>query len=130
MESDLELLRRSLDRIMANDKELAEEIGDVHPGVAAELPSMGAPETARAPIDPAMLLGEMETVVRRNGRPVLTIHRDDFSFTATDGDSQVWKIRLEGAREVLRREDPLGRPGGGPERPELHLARHRLARRR
>src|SRR6516162_1581423 len=92
--------------MLAQDPELAEEIQDVDPKVAAELPSFGTPETLRAPMDGATLKGKLETIVRKKGRPVLTIRNDDFKFTATEVESQVWRTRLDDAHEYLRAAIP------------------------
>ena len=42
-----------------------------------------------------------ETIVRRTGRPVLAILRDEGQLTFTDPDSVVWKPRLEAAKTHL-----------------------------
>jgi hypothetical protein len=42
-----------------------------------------------------------ETIVRRTGRPVLAILRDEGQLTFTDPHSVVWKPRLEGAKAHL-----------------------------
>ena len=42
-----------------------------------------------------------ETIVRRTGRPVLAILRDEGQLTFTDPDSVVWKPRLEAAKAHL-----------------------------
>jgi hypothetical protein len=42
MNKELKVLQGALDRILAQDPKLAEEIQDTHPAVAAELPSLAA----------------------------------------------------------------------------------------
>jgi hypothetical protein len=108
MNDEIEMLRQSLDRILARDQELAREIENLHPQVAAELPSVGAKEVMgeRPALDPATLQGVLETIVKRRGRPVLAIRRNDFVFETTDVESEVWRRRLSDARERLRKRIP------------------------
>jgi V8-like Glu-specific endopeptidase len=105
VDNELEVLRQSLDRILARDKELAHEIESMHPQVTAELPSRGEPEVkgARAAMDPATLQGVLETIVKKRGRPVLAVRRNDFVFEPTDVESEVWRRRLSEAHDRLRR---------------------------
>jgi len=59
VDSELKVLQEALDRILAQDPELAAEIQDTQPRVAAEMPSLGAPEVAGARLDPVTLKGEL-----------------------------------------------------------------------
>src|SRR5262249_36565934 len=106
MDPELEYLIKGLDRIVAQDPELAEEIQATQPQVAAELPSLGGEETVREGVDPAALQGALETIVKKKGRPVLTVRRNDFVFESNDIESEVWRSRLQDAHEQLRQYIP------------------------
>jgi hypothetical protein len=105
--NELSYLKEALDRIVSQDPELAEEIRDKHQRVANELPAVGGAEVMRLEsMDPASLQGELETIVRKKGRPVLTVRRNDFVFETSDVESEVWGSRLKSARDLLRRAIP------------------------
>jgi len=109
MSNDLAYLQEGLQRILANDPALAQEIRDTHVRLAdplrpgASFESLG---TAEGPFDPAEQIAGLETIVKAKGRPVLTIRSDDYVFATNDADSEVWRGRLANARPALRRAIP------------------------
>jgi hypothetical protein len=104
--NELEYLRSGLDRIIAGDPALAQELQDTQSQVVSELPSGGGLEGKRPSMDPAALQGALETIVKKKGRPVLTVRQNDFKFEATDVESEVWRDRLKGARDLLKKAIP------------------------
>ena len=106
MDRELQALKEAVNRILMQDPELAEEIRDTRPKVVSELPGVGGPEVMGERLDALTLKGELETIVRKKGRPVLTVRKDDFTFSATDVESEVWRSRLKDAHDVLRAAIP------------------------
>jgi V8-like Glu-specific endopeptidase len=107
MDPELELLRQAASRILARDPELAREIWGKHAPtaefVARERPGFEAME---GPADPVAMKMTLETIVKRTGRPVLTVRNNDFIFAAPDMESEVWRRRLDDARARLRQIIP------------------------
>src|SRR5687767_9944658 len=92
-------LSRGLERILSDDPDLATEIRDRHPRVDNELAaaavrggareSRGFAEGVRLEGAGDVNLASLETIVRKTGRPVLTVRDNDFTFSTTDVESEV-----------------------------------------
>src|SRR5687768_9000468 len=108
--NELSYLKEALDRILSQDPQLAEEIQDKHKRLVDELPSVGRAEAmgleSVESVDAASLQGELETIVQKKGRPVLAVRQNDFTFEASDVESEVWRARLRDARDLLKRAIP------------------------
>jgi endonuclease G len=98
-----EKLRASNARMQRRDSNLSKELDETR-SAAGSLAEEGAPEalTGMAAIDDVGA-GDLlqESIVRRTGRPVLAIIRDQAQLTIDDPDSEVWKARLTKAHQAL-----------------------------
>jgi endonuclease G len=94
------------------DPRLAQELKDkVRPAAAARAESpqeptrrgRRAPEAeARMPARPGQDRGRTaETIVLRTGRPVLTVQNDHPELVFRDAESEVWRDRLQRARDLI-----------------------------
>lgn len=116
---DLEArIRNAVDKIQHRDRQLAEEMNSVRGSAGREqearvlagrlearvltdrLEARAAGGLERAVARPDFAL---ETIVLRVGRPVLAILRDEPRLEFRDAESEVWRDRLTGARDHLRR---------------------------
>jgi DNA/RNA endonuclease G (NUC1) len=92
-------LRRWVESIQRNDGTLREELSTV---VDARTPAdlITLESATNLPAEPQFV---PETIVLRVGRPVLTVSNDQPTLTFEDVESEVWKERLQRAREPLGR---------------------------
>ena len=111
-------LQTLLNRIQSADPTLGEELktkrseldAAPRPGAAvaamptagiAAMPTAGMAAEGVAPARVPMPLLTPETIVLRTGRPVLQILHDQAQLVFTDGDSEVWRARLNKAKAQL-----------------------------
>ena len=79
------------------------------PKIATELierPDRSLEAMIAEALDPTAVRMDLETIVSKTGRPVLTIQSNDFLLKFTDVESEVWRNRLTAARDRLRRRLP------------------------
>lgn len=92
-EERLSKLRRFNSWVRRGDGELAEESADLRGRVESEL------ESEPAAVEHAV---ELESIVLRRERPVLTIHENETQLVFIDqADSQIWQERLKQAKPLL-----------------------------
>src|SRR5687768_4731758 len=102
-----ERVRAAIAAIERRDPDLANEMeskrGDAK--IVAEARSLEArlPELESRGVEAMPLHLARETIVLRMGRPVLTIARDTAVLQFADAESEVWRQRLGGARDLLAR---------------------------
>lgn len=107
MSDTFDYLTQGLDRILASDPQLAEEIRDQHGAIRGKSADTEGPEAySRSRTTGKLSQGELETIVKKKGRPVLAIRHNEFKFDVTDVDSEVWKSRLKDAREAILGQIP------------------------
>ena len=95
MSDELERLRQAAARILAADSELAEEVRIALRTRAAagliERPDRTLESMVEESPDSTALRSDLETIVSKTGRPVLTIQSDDFTVNSSDVESAVWR---------------------------------------
>jgi hypothetical protein len=91
-------LSNQLQEMIARDPDLRDEITRMYAGVSKALEGV---EVRTQDVSNVQL--SIETIVKKTGRPVLTILHDTFTFDSNEIDSQVWQKRLEQARANLRK---------------------------
>ena len=99
MEPGDDRLRAALARIETADRALAEELRGVRERLLAPVGSHGLESLPAAGVASRSL----ETIVLRTGRPVLAIVQDQARLEFSDAASEVWRTRLTGAADHLRR---------------------------
>jgi endonuclease G len=94
---DNQKVREALERVASDDDELGEEL-------RAQL-DRPVPEVALSPrvTEHVTVPLSRETIVLRTGRPVLAIQNNNVVLEFRDAESKVWKQRLTGAREQIRK---------------------------
>jgi endonuclease G len=98
------LLRSALARIESGDRSLAAELRAVRGRRPAASPGAGFLESAAPPAPPQLPQPlALETIVLRVGRPVLAVVRGAARLEFSDSESEIWRARLEAARERLER---------------------------
>ena len=108
MDNFVSELKAAVERLTKGDPELERELAAKHGQILerksremleTKFQRVGGEKSDRVDVSPELLA--LETIVRKVGRPVLTIRNDDFIFEATDVESEVWKGRLQAAHEKL-----------------------------
>jgi len=89
----LNRLKASNADVESRDDDLRDELKDKR-GAESVLPDLELRDLGDG-VDPGEFA--QETIVKRTGRPVLAIVRNQAVLTFTDRDSVVWKSRLENA---------------------------------
>jgi len=98
-------LKDSVAEVQRSDEKLADEMREVRGARGREATEEMAPRLESLRRTGAADVGDLarETIVLRTGRPVLAVVNDDTRLEFDDAESEVWRSRLQGARELLGR---------------------------
>ena len=102
-------IRNAVEKIQRRDRHLAEEMSSVRGSAGREQEArvladrLGTKTGGLERVAVARPDFALETIVLRVGRPVLAVINDEPRLEFRDAESEVWRDRLIGAQETLRR---------------------------